>query len=200
MTLDEIKQELTYFASGVVKLNPGALPHQIANAEAQLGVALSPSFRQALGVLNGGHLINEPLLGVPPISSALDLVRETRQARTYWGPIGWAQAFIEIATDGVGNPFALLLDRIDERAESPVGFFDAGSMQIAEIVASDYLHFLWFLTQDVKWHHAPDGKPLSREAVVWTRQSVTVRPSALSPWRFNEAWMIANDPALARWR
>jgi len=29
---------------------------------------------------------------------------------------------------------------------------------------------------------------------------VTVRPSALSPWRFNEAWMIANDPGLARWR
>jgi len=144
--------------------------------------------------------VNEPLLGVPPVATALDLVRETRQARTYWGPLGWAREFVEVGADGVGNPFVLLLDRRDERDESPVGLFDAGAMQISEIVASDYLHFVWFIIQDVKWYHGPDGKPIAREPVVWTKHQVTVRPSALSPWRFNEAWMIANDPGLARWR
>src|SRR3990170_39954 len=94
-----------------------------------------------------------------------------------------------------------------EQIKQELGYFapgvcklDPGAMQISEIVASDYLHFVWFIIQDVKWYHGPDGKPIAREPVVWTKHRVTVRPSALSPWRFNEAWMIANDPGLARWR
>jgi hypothetical protein len=73
-------------------------------------------------------------------------------------------------------------------------------MDVTEIVASSYMHYLWFLIQDVKWYHQPDGKPLSREEVLWTSKTVVIRPEALSPWRFNEAWMLAHDPALARWR
>jgi hypothetical protein len=200
MTLEEIKQELSYFAPGVCKLNPGAMPNQLIRAERLLAVVFPPAFRLVLSEFNGGFIVGEPLLGVPPVATALDLVRETRQARTYWGALGWAPHHVEVGADGVGNPFVLLLDRRDERDESPVGLFDAGAMQITEIVASDYLHFVWFLIQDVKWYHGPDGKPIPREAVVWTRESVKVRPSALSPWRFNEAWMVANDPGLARWR
>ncbi len=200
MTLEQIKQELGYFAPGVCKLNPGAMPNQIARAETLLGLVFPQTFCEILSEFNGGTFVNEPLLGVPPVATALDLVRETRQARTYWGPLGWAREFVEVGADGVGNPFVLLLDRRDERDESPVGLFDAGAMQISEIVASDYLHFVWFIIQDVKWYHGPDGKPIAREPVVWTKHQVTVRPSALSPWRFNEAWMIANDPGLARWR
>jgi hypothetical protein len=67
-------------------------------------------------------------------------------------------------------------------------------------VASSYMHYLWFLIQDVKWYHQADGRPLARDEVVWTDTAVVVRPEALSPWRFNEAWMLAQDPALARWR
>ncbi|MBI3975298.1 MAG: SMI1/KNR4 family protein [Armatimonadetes bacterium] len=200
MTPEEIKQELGYFAPGVLRLNPGALPLHITRAEKSLGLTFPASFRQVLGVFNGGFLLGEQLLGVPPVATALDLVRETHQAHAYWGQLGWSKHFVGVGADGVGNPFVLLLDRRDERDESPVGLFDAGSMQITEIVASDYLHFVWFLIQDVRWNHDPEGKPLEREAVVWTRQSVTVRPGALPPWRFNEAWMIANDPGLARWR
>ncbi len=200
MTLESIKQELRYFAPGVVKLNPGATALQLSKAETQLGVAFPPTLRQVLSGFNGGHLLTEQLLGVPPVASALDLVRETRQARTYWGNLGWAKTYVEVGADGVGNPFVMLLDRRDEGDESPVGLFDAGVMSVTEIVASDYLHFVWFLVQDVKWYHDPDGKPAAREPVVWTRHEVTIRPSALSPWRFNEAWMIANDPGLARWR
>jgi hypothetical protein len=73
-------------------------------------------------------------------------------------------------------------------------------MQVTETVASSYLHYLWFLIQDVKWHHQADGTPLAREEVLWTREAVVVRSETLSPWRFNEAWMLAHDPALARWR
>jgi hypothetical protein len=94
----------------------------------------------------------------------------------------------------------LLLDRADASGESPVGFFDAGVMSVTEIVASSYLNYLWFLIQDVKWYHQADGKPQSREDVLWTNKTVVVRPEALSPWRFNETWMLAHDPALARWR
>jgi len=200
MTLGILEQELGYFAPGVLKLNAGALPHQITRAEKSLGLIFPSSFRQGLGSFNGGFLVGEQLLGVPPVATALDLVRESRQAYAYWGSLGWSRQYVSVGADGVGNPFALLLDRRDERDESPVGLFDSGSMQISEIVASDYLHFLWFLIQEIKWYHDPDGRPLEREPVVWGADSVTVRPAALSPWRFNEAWMIANDPGLARWR
>jgi len=200
MTLEDIRQALGYFAPGVCKLNPGAKPNQITRAETLLDVVFPSTFRQILGAFNGGVVVHEPLLGVPPVATALDLVRETRQARTYWGALGWSREFVEVGSDGAGNPFVLLLDRRDERDESPVGIFDVGAMQVSEIVASDYLHFVWFLVQDVKWYHGPDGRPLARDPVVWTKHQVTVRPAALSPWRFNEAWMMANDPGLARWR
>lgn len=200
MTLEKLRQELGYFAPGVLKLNAGAQPRQITRAEGALGLAFPLSFRQALALFNGGFLLGEQLRGVSPVATALDLVRETRQAYAYWGSLGWKKEYLSVGADGVGNPFALLLDRRDERDESPVGLFDAGAMQISEIVASDYLHFIWFLIQEAKWYHDAEGKPLEREAVVWTAKEVTVRPGALSPWRFNEAWMIANDPGLVRWR
>src|SRR4030066_85757 len=164
MTLEQIKQELGYFAPGGCKLNPGAMPNQIGRAgrppgrhpnqppraETLLGLVFPQTFCEILSEFNGGTFVNEPLLGVPPVATALDLVRETRQARTYSGPPGWAREFVEGGADGVGNPFVLLLDRRDERDESPAGLFDAGAMQISEIVASDYLHFVWFIIQDVK--------------------------------------------------
>lgn len=200
MTPGKIEQELGYFAPGVLKLNAGALPQQVVRAEKALGLTFPLSFHKMLCLFNGGFLMGEQLLGVPPVGTALDLVRETRQAYAYWGSLGWSKQYVSIGADGVGNPFVLLTDRRDQQDESPVGLFDTGSMQISEIVASDYLHFVWFLIQEVKWYHDPHGRPLEREPVVWTSEAVTVRPGALSPWRFNEAWMIANDPGLARWR
>ncbi|MDR7417744.1 MAG: SMI1/KNR4 family protein [Armatimonadota bacterium] len=200
MTLDSIRRELAFFKPGVVRLNEPADDHEVAKAEAELGVRFSPSLRAALAAFNGGYVANEPVLGVPPIQSALDLVFATRQARVHWGPMGWKPGFVEVGSDGCGNPYVLLLERTDSTGESPVGFFDAGLMDITEIVASSYLYYLWFMVQDVKWYHQADGRPLVRDDVVWTNTAVVVRPEALSPWRFNEAWMIAHDPALARWR
>jgi hypothetical protein len=200
VTLEEIHRELAFFQPGVVRLNPPADERDIAKAEAELDVVLAPSMRAALRAFNGGFIVNEPLLGVPPIQSALDAVFATRQARTHWGAIGWADALIEIGSDGCGNPYVLLLDRDDRSGDAPVGFFDAGVMEVTEVVASSYLHFVWFLIQDVKWYYQADGKPVMRDEVRWTHEAVVVRPEALSPWRFNEAWMLAHDPALARWR
>lgn len=200
MTPDEIIREMAYFSPGVVRLNEGAAEQHISRAETVLGVRFSASFRRSLAAFNGGHLVNEPLLGVPPIHSALDLVKVTVQGRAYWGPMGWSNRFVEVGTDGCGSPYALLLDRHDERGESPVGLFDSGSMQVTEIVASDYLHFVWFLMQDVMWDHDPEGRAIPREAIVWSDHKVIVHPGALCPWRFNEAWMLAHDPGLARWR
>lgn len=200
MTLAVIREELAFFMPGVVRLNEPADERAIAQAEAELGVRFPPSLIEVLRAFNGGCVVNEPILGVPPIQSALDLVFATRQARTHWGPIGWQAGFVEVGSDGCGNPYVLLLDRVDRAGESPVGFFDAGVMEVTETVASSYLHYLWFLIQDVKWYHQADGKPLARGEVLWTDKTVVVRPEALSPWRFNEAWMLAHDPALARWR
>lgn len=200
MTLDAIFEELAFFQPGVVRLNPPAEERDIAKAEAELGVTFAPSMRAALRVFNGGFIVNEPLMGVPPIQSALDAVFATRQARTHWGAIGWSEALVEVASDGCGNPYVLLLDRRDGAGDAPVGFFDAGVMEVTEVVASSYVHFVWFLIQDVKWHHQADGRPRARDEVRWTPEGVVVRPEALSPWRFNEAWMLAHDPALARWR
>jgi cell wall assembly regulator SMI1 len=200
VTLEDIHGELVFFASGVVRLNAPASERDLSQGEAELGVKFSPSMRSVLSSFNGGFVVNEPVLGVPPVQSALDLVFATRQARTHWGPIGWKPEFIEVGSDGCGNPYVLLLDRTDSVGDSPVGFFDAGVMEVTEVVASSYLHYLWFLIQDVKWYHQADGKPLSRGEVLWTNTTVVVRPEALSPWRFNETWMLAHDPALARWR
>jgi hypothetical protein len=197
---EDIQRELAFFAPGVVRLNEPADPPEMAKAEAELGLTFSPSLRSWLAACNGGYLVNEPLLGVPPIQTALDLVFATRQARVHWGPMGWKHEFVEVGSDGCGNSYVLLLDRTDSSGESPLGFFDAGVMEITEVVASSYVHYLWFLIQDVKWYHQADGRPLVRDEVVWTNANVVVRPEALSPWRFNEAWMLAHDPALARWR
>jgi len=199
VTIDSIWAELGFFAPGVVRLNPPAEEHDLTMVQAELGVTFPPSLRNILLTFNGGFIVNEPVLGIPPVQSALDLVFATRQARAYWGPLGWLAAFVEVGSDGAGNPFVLLLDRA-EGDESPVGLFDAGVMQVTEVVASTYLHYLWFLIQDVKWRHQADGTPTPREDVRWTSATVVVRPEALSPWRFNEAWMLAHDPGLARWR
>jgi cell wall assembly regulator SMI1 len=200
VTLDDVRRELTFFAAGVVRLNEPADDRELAKAQAELSVIFSPSLRRSLAAFNGGYIVNEPVLGVPPIQSALDLVFATRQARTHWEPMGWKPEFVEVGSDGCGNTYALLLDRADAAGESPVGFFDAGVMDITEVVASSYTSFLWFIIQDVKWYHQADGKPVVRDEVLWTDTNVVVRPEALSPWRFNEAWMLAHDPALARWR
>ncbi len=200
MTIDDIRSALEYFAPGVVRLNPPAAERDLALAESELGVTFSPSSRLVLSTFNGGFIVTEPVLGVPPVQSALDLVFATRQARTYWGPIGWMPTYAEVGGDGAGNPYVLLLDRTDANGESPVGLFDAGVMEVTEVVASSYLHYLWFLIEDVKWRHQADGKPQPREAVQWTSTTVVVKRDALSPWRFNEAWMLAHDPGLARWR
>jgi N utilization substance protein A len=49
-----------------------------------------------------------------------------------------------------------------------------------------------------------NGKPMDDaefgRIAAQTAKQVIVQPAALSPWRFNEAWMLAHDPALARWR
>jgi hypothetical protein len=200
VTLDDIWAALAYFGPGVVRLNPPAAERDVRRAERELSVRLPRSMRTVLLAFNGGFLVTDPLHGVPPVQSALDLVFATRQARAYWGPLGWAQEFVEVGNDGTGNPYVLLLDRTDPYGESPVGVFDAGVMDVCEVVASSYLHFVWFLIEDLKWRHLPDGKPHPREDVVWTSTRVVVRPEALSPWRFNEAWMLAHDPGLARWR
>jgi hypothetical protein len=200
MGLDDLQRELGYFHPGVIRLNPPAADRDLTKAENELGVTFSRSMRIALAAFNGGMMVGEPVMGVPPIQSALDLVFATRQARAYWGPLGWTDAFVEVGNDGAGSPFVLLLDRADQAGESPVGVFDTGQMAVDEIVASTYIHFLWFLAQDVKWRHQADGTPRARDDVRWTAKQVVVQPAALSPWRFNEAWMLAHDPALARWR
>jgi cell wall assembly regulator SMI1 len=200
VTLDGIRKELAFFKPGVVRLNEPADAHEVGKAEAELGARFSPSLRTALAAFNGGYIVNEPVLGVPPVQSALDLVFATRQARVHWGPLGWKPEYVEVGSDGCGNPYVLLLERVGPGGESPVGFFDAGVMEVTEVVASSYMHYLWFLIQDIKWYHQADGRPLARDEVVWTDTTVVVRPEALSPWRFNEAWMLAQDPALARWR
>lgn len=200
MTIDDISKELAFFATGVVRLNPPAAERDVTLAECELDVKFPPSLRLVLDTFNGGFVVNEPVLGIPPVQSALDLVFATRQARTYWGPIGWSPSYVEVGNDGAGNPYVLLLDRRDGRGGSPVGLFDAGVMEVTEIVASSYLFYLWFLIQDVRWRHQANGTPHPREPVRWTRKAVVIEPEALSPWRFNEAWMLAHDPGLARWR
>src|SRR3989304_4948711 len=102
MTLEQIKQELGDFAPGVCKLNPGAMPNQIARAEALLGLVFPQTFCGILSEFNGGTFVNEPLLGVPPVATALDLVRETRQARTDWGALGWARGLVDGGADAGG--------------------------------------------------------------------------------------------------
>lgn len=200
MTVERVRQALEYFEPGVVRLNPPVGPREVTRAEVVLGVSFPPAFRRALSEFNGGYVVDRPVFGIPPVHSALDLVRGTRQARHLWGALGWSEAYAQVGSDGCGNLFVLLLDRQDEHGESPVGFFDTGCMEVTEVVASTYLHFLWFLAQDAQWEYASDGRPIPREAVVWTAETVVVRPTALSPWRFNEAWMFAHDPILARWR
>ncbi|MGH2404025.1 MAG: hypothetical protein ACRDGN_06100 [bacterium] len=200
MTIDDICKELDFFAAGVVRLNPPAARRDVTLAEFELNVRFPPSMQSVLTTFDGGFVVNEPVLGVPPVQSGLDLVVATRQARTYWGPVGWAESFVEVGNNGAGNPYVLLVDRRDGRGESPVGLFDGGLMEVTEIVASSYLFYLWFLIQDVKWRYQADGTPHPREPVRWTRKTVVVEPDALSPWRFNEAWMLAHDPGLARWR
>jgi cell wall assembly regulator SMI1 len=200
VTLEHIRKELAFFKPGVVRLNEPADDHAVAKAEAELGVRFAPSLRDVLAVFNGGYVVNEPIHGVPPVQTALDLVFATRQARVHWGPMGWRPEFVEVGSDGCGNPYVLLLDRTDQAGDSPVGVFDAGVMDMTEVVASSYVNYLWFLIQDIKWYHQADGRSLVRDEVVWTNDTVVVRPEALSPWRFNEAWMLSHDPALARWR
>jgi cell wall assembly regulator SMI1 len=200
MGIDDLRRELAFFHDGVIRLNPPASARDLDAAEHELDVRLSPSMRAVLAAFNGGLIVSEPVMGVPPIQSALDLVFATRQARSYWGPLGWSPAYVEVGNDGAGSPFVLLLDRTDPSGESPVGVFDTGRMTVDEIVASSYVSFVWFLTQDVRWGHDADGVPRPGDAVRWTPKRVTVRPAALSPWRVNEAWMLAHDPALARWR
>src|SRR3989304_9463440 len=111
MTLEQIKQELGYFAPGVCKPNPGAMPNEIPRAEALLGLVFPQTFCGILSEFNGGTFVNEPLLGVPPVATALDLVRETRQARTDWGALGGAPEVVEVGADGVGTPLVLLPGR-----------------------------------------------------------------------------------------
>jgi hypothetical protein len=200
VTLEDLLQELRYFSPEVVRLNPPAAASSIEQAQTELGLVFPPSLRTVLGAFNGAFVVNEPILGVPPIQPALDLVWATRQARTHWAASSWKPEFVEVGSDGCGNPYALLLDRIDEHGDSPVGFFDSGAMEMSEIVASSYVYYLWFLIQDVRWYHQANGRPHPRDEVLWTNTTVVVRPEALSPWRFNEAWMLAHDPALARWR
>ena len=200
MGIDDLLRELGFFDPGVIRLNPPASERDLAKSENELGVRLPRSMRAVLGAFNGGMMVSEPVMGVPPIQSALDLVFATRQARSYWGSLGWTDAYVEVGNDGAGGPFVLLLDRTDPLGESPIGVFDTGQMTVDEIVASTYTHFLWFLTQDVKWRHQADGTARARDDVRWTAKQVIVQPAALSPWRFNEAWMLAHDPALARWR
>ncbi|MGQ0548423.1 MAG: SMI1/KNR4 family protein [Armatimonadota bacterium] len=200
MTIDDIWKEMDFFAAGVVRLNAPAAGRDITLAEFELDVRFPPAMRLVLDAFDGGFVVNEPVLGVPPVPSGLDLVVATRQARTYWGPIGWLPSYVEVGNDGAGNPYVLLLDRRDSRGESPVGLFDGGVMEVTEVVASSYLFYLWFLIQDVKWRHQANGAPYPREPVRWTRQAAVLEPEALSPWRFNEAWMLAHDPGLARWR
>ncbi len=200
MTLDDISKDLDFFTAGVARLNPPAAAGDVTLAEFELNVRFPPAMRLVLAAFNGGFVVHEPVLGVPPVQSGLDLVFATRQARTYWGPIGWAPSYVEVGNDGAGNPYALLLDRRDRGGEAPVGLFDAGVMDVTEIVASSYLFYLWFLIQDVKWRHQANGTPYPREPVRWTRKAVVIEPEARSPWRANEAWMLAHDPGLARWR
>lgn len=200
MTLDDVRRELAFFLPGVVRLNEPADKHEVAKAEAELGVRFPPSMRTALAAFNGGYIVHEMVMGVPPVQTALDTVFATRQARAHWSAMGWKAEFIDVGNDGCGNPYVLLLDRIGEAGESPVGFFDAGLMDVTEVVASTYMNYLWFLVQDVKWHCQADGTALARDEVLWSDTAVVVRPEALSPWRLNEAWMLAHDPALARWR
>lgn len=200
MTIEDISRELGFFAAGVVRLNPPAAGRDVTLAEFELDVRFSPSMRDTLSAFDGGFVVNEPVFGVPPIPSGLDLVLATRQARTYWGPIGWLPSYVEVGNDGAGNPYVLLLDRRDSRGESPVGLFDAGLMEVTEVVASSYVFYLWFLIQDAKWRHQANGAPHPREPMRWTRRTVVAEPEAPSPWRSNEAWMLAHDPGLARWR
>jgi hypothetical protein len=200
MTVADLQRELSFFAPDVVRLNSAAPPSSVGGAETELGLAFPGSLRTVLGAFNGAFVVNEPVLGVPPIQPALDLVFATRQARTHWAASGWKPEFVEVGSDGCGNPYVLLLDRAGDDGEPPVGLFDSGAMEVGEIVASSYMHYLWFLIQDVRWYHQANGKPHLRDEVVWTNTTVVVRPEALSPWRFNEAWMLAHDPALARWR
>ncbi len=200
MTLEEVKEELSFFDPDVVRLNPPAGMRAIARAQTEMGVRFPPSLLAALLVFNGGFIVSEPVLGVPPIQSALDMVQATRQARAHWGPDCWLEGWVEIGSDGCGNQYVLLLDRQGARGDSPVGFFDAGAGEITEIVASTYLNYLWFVTQDVKWHYRADGNPRAREEVDWTDRKVIVHPGAFSPWRSNEVWTLAHDPALIRWR
>lgn len=200
MTLEEVREELAFFEPGVVRLNPPAGANAIALAQTEMGVRFSPSLLVVLSVFNGGFIVSEPVLGVPPIQSALDMVHATRQARAYLGPVCWSDGWVEIGSDGCGNQYVLLLDRQGVGCEFPVGFYDAGAGAVTEIVASSYLNYLWFVTQDVKWHYRADGNPRAREEVDWTNRKVIVRPGALSPWRSNEAWTLAHDPALIMWR
>lgn len=200
MNLQRITDELAFFAPGVLRVNPPADAKQVASAEGQLGVTFPPSFRLILAQFNGGHLLTEPLLGVPPIRTSLDLVRATWEARAHWGGNGWSHDYVQVGDDTSGNIFVMLLDRLDDRDEAPVAVFDTATMRLGGVVASEYLHFVWFLIQDLKWSHGPDGRPFSRQTITWTPTSVVVRPEAPSPWRFNEAWMLANDPGLARRR
>jgi len=200
VTIDDIRAELAFFSGDVVRLNPPAAAADVDRAEVELGVRLPPSMRAALRAFNGAFVVGEPVLGVPPVQPSLDLVSATRQARTHWDPTGWKAEYLDVGSDGCGNPYVLLLDRAGRAGEAPVGFFDSGAMTVSEIVASSYLHYLWFLIRDVRWYYQADGTPVPRDEVVWTSTTVVVRPDALSPWRFNESWMLAHDPDLARWR
>src|SRR3989304_563396 len=71
MTLEQIKQELGYFAPGVCKLNPGVMPNQIARAETLLGLVFPHTFCEILSEFNGGTFEREPLPGVPPVALAV---------------------------------------------------------------------------------------------------------------------------------
>jgi len=120
VTLEEIREELAFFDPGVIRLNPPADLRAIDRAQLELRVRFPPSLLAVLAVSNGGFIVGEPVLGVPPIQSALDMVHATRQARVHWGPIFWPDGWVEIGSDGCGNQYVLLLDREGLGCESPV--------------------------------------------------------------------------------
>lgn len=196
--LAELAEVEALLASLGASLRAPASPEMIADAERRLSVRFSPSLRAFLLRHNGFTLGYHRVLGVPPVGAGGEMFDKTLADRE------WARRYLEdedateeerqagvaldhavaVHNDPGGDGSYVLCGRLDERGECPVAEVDHETGEIISVNASSYARFLWFLL---------DGERRRRESPQKEWYEL--------PWPEGDpAWVLQQDPHLARWR
>ena len=180
-------------------LKPPATEAMIADAEARLGVAFPPSYRAALLRHNGFNIGGNAFQGVPDVTDASgsDVVANTLECREMSASRvedGYADAggiadhdlllnsVVIEDSGGSGNCYWLLCGHTDAQGECPVGHHDHETDQIYAIEASSLPRLVWFLCDAAR--RTPMGLYAAEDE---------------SPWPYDEAWTVKQDPAIGPW-